>query len=95
MVQPLSQLEHGVHEELGVAGNHGIDGVLPDDVSIKTNQALKDRTNDLRQNTISSYFEFADTEIDGGSSNNQQGKGMRCGWVYGIATLQYLVTYVL
>ena len=61
VVQPLSQLKHGVHEELGVAGNHGIDGVLPDDVSIKTNQALKDRTNDLRQNTISSYFEFADT----------------------------------
>ena len=71
MVHPLGQLEYGVHKELGVSRCHGIDGVLPDDVSIKTNQALKDRTNDLRQNTISSYFEFADTEIDGGSSSNK------------------------
>ena len=41
VVQPLGQLKDRVHKELGVAGNHGIDSVLPDDVSIKTNQALK------------------------------------------------------
>ena len=60
VIQPLGQLKDRVHEELGVAGNHGIDGVLPDDVSIKTNQALKQDTtynNDLHQQTISSYFE--------------------------------------
>ena len=44
VIQPLGQLKDRVHEELGVAGNHGIDGVLPDDVSIKTNQALKQDT---------------------------------------------------
>ena len=46
VIQPLGQLKDRVHEELGVAGNHGIDSVLPDDVSIKTNQALK-QDNDM------------------------------------------------
>ena len=43
MVHSLGQLEYGVHKELCVSRRHGIDGVLPDDVSIKTNQALQHR----------------------------------------------------
>ena len=41
MVHPLGQLENGVHEELCISRRHAIDGVLPYDVSIKTNQALQ------------------------------------------------------
>ena len=41
MVHPLGQLKDRVHEELCVSRRHGIDGVLPYDVSIKTNQALQ------------------------------------------------------
>jgi len=40
MVHSLGQFENGVHEEPCVSRRHGIDGVLPYDVSIKTNQAL-------------------------------------------------------
>ena len=41
LIHPLGQLEDRVHEELCVSRWHGIDGVLPHDVSIKTNQALQ------------------------------------------------------
>ena len=41
VIQPLGQLKDRVHEELGVSRRHGIDGVLPYDVSIKANQALQ------------------------------------------------------
>ena len=40
LVEPLGEVEHGVHEELGVAGRHPVDGVLPDDVPVQTHQAL-------------------------------------------------------
>jgi hypothetical protein len=41
VVDPLSQLEDRVHQELGVSGRHLRDRLLPDDVAVQTNKTLK------------------------------------------------------
>ena len=34
-VDPLREVENGVHQRLGVARRHLVDGVLPDDVAVE------------------------------------------------------------
>ncbi len=40
LVHPLGQLKDRVHQELGVAGRHGVDGLLANDVAVQANQTL-------------------------------------------------------
>ena len=40
-VDPLRELEHGVHQELCIPGGHRGDRLPPDHVAVETNQALK------------------------------------------------------
>jgi hypothetical protein len=45
VVDPLRQLEHRVHQELGVARRHLLNRLLADDVAVQADEALKFKKN--------------------------------------------------